>query len=101
MAKNFDDLSADVQATWDDDTRRVHAAASEIFESEMALRAQLGRELAAARDARKLTQPQLQAASGVQQAEISRIERGVGNPTFATIAKIMRALDANFSIARN
>lgn len=40
----------------------------------------------------QLSQQALAAASGVPQAEISRIERGVSNPTMTTIGRIVSAL---------
>src|SRR2546428_13985508 len=39
----------------------------------------------------KLTQPALAKRSGVEQADIRRIERGLGNPTEETLAKIARS----------
>ncbi len=44
------------------------------------------------RKARGMTQALLAEASGVQQADISKIERGVVNPTIATVNKIAGAL---------
>ncbi|MCH7582541.1 MAG: helix-turn-helix transcriptional regulator [Acidobacteria bacterium] len=47
-------------------------------------------------DARKnagLTQTDLAARSGIGQSEISRMERGIGNPTEETLAKIGRAMN--------
>ena len=44
------------------------------------------------RKKQKLTQVQLAKASGVQQSEISRIERGQGNPTYRTLQSLARAL---------
>lgn len=37
------------------------------------------------------TQQQLATASGIQQSEISRIERGQGNPTFRTLQALAHA----------
>jgi DNA-binding XRE family transcriptional regulator len=52
----------------------------------------LARQLAARRRERHLTQKQLADLSGIDQAEISRIERGQGNPTTATLGALTRAL---------
>ena len=41
----------------------------------------------------KLSQPALSEKSGVQQAEISRIERGLANPTATTLTRLANALD--------
>jgi DNA-binding XRE family transcriptional regulator len=51
-----------------------------------------GGQIAMLRKRQKLTQPALAKRSGVEQADISRIERGLGNPTEETLAKIARAL---------
>jgi transcriptional regulator with XRE-family HTH domain len=61
-------------------------------------RAQLGAQLAAARKARGLTQPALSKLSGIQQAEISRIERGAGNPTAATLLRLANALGQQITL---
>jgi XRE family transcriptional regulator, regulator of sulfur utilization len=52
----------------------------------------LARQLAQRRRERHLTQQQLADLSGINQAEISRIERGLANPTTATLGALMRAL---------
>jgi len=49
--------------------------------------------LFAARTELNLTQQQLSKACGVPQGEISRIEKGKANPTFATICKLAAALN--------
>ena len=92
MAKRWDELVAKDQKTWTHDQWRVYEAASAVFKAEMDERAQLGAQLAAARKARGLTQPDLSKLSGIQQAEISRIERGAGNPTAATLLRLANAL---------
>lgn len=52
----------------------------------------LGRQLAEARKLAHLTQPQLAQQTGLQQADISRIEHGLGNPTRDTLLKLADAL---------
>ncbi len=59
----------------------------------------LAREVFDLRKARGMTQRQLAAKSGIQQAEISRIEAGNSNPTLSTIAVLANALDVEFSLA--
>lgn len=46
-----------------------------------------------------VTQKQLATASGINQAEISRIERGEINPTVLTLARLLRPLGSRLSIA--
>lgn len=93
MSKRFDALMREAQKDWSDDAWRVHEAASAAFKAEMDERARLGAQLAAARRARGFTQSVLSTLSGVQQAEISRIERGSGNPTATTLFRLAEALD--------
>jgi DNA-binding XRE family transcriptional regulator len=49
-------------------------------------------QLAEQRCGRRLTQKQLAEMTGIDQAEISRIERGQANPTTATLGALIRAL---------
>src|SRR6266568_4048243 len=60
----------------------------------------LARELFDLRKAAGLTQRQLAAKSGVQQADISRNEAGDANPTLATIATLAYALGAEVTLER-
>src|SRR4051812_40352227 len=52
----------------------------------------LARELIELRQSKGLTQKQLADASGVQQSDISKIESGKGNPTYATLNALAVAL---------
>jgi ribosome-binding protein aMBF1 (putative translation factor) len=56
------------------------------------LRFSLARQLAAQRRPLHLTQKQLTDMTGINQSEISRIERGQANPTIATLGTLTRAL---------
>ena len=49
------------------------------------------------RKERNWTQQQLAKGSGVQQSEISRIERGQANPTFRTLQQIAQAVKKTIS----
>lgn len=48
-----------------------------------------------------VTQQELAARSGISQADISRYERGLGNPTRATIDALAVALGAHLELVRN
>ena len=98
MGKSFDELAAAAKAGWSEDARRVYDAAVSAFDAEMDEREQLGAQLAAARKARGLTQPDLSALTGIQQAEISRFERGAGNPTAATLLRLADALGQRLTL---
>ncbi|MBR3526104.1 MAG: helix-turn-helix transcriptional regulator [Lachnospiraceae bacterium] len=52
-------------------------------------------------DARKntgMTQKELSAATGISQADISRLEHGNGNPSLRTLQRIARALKMSLKI---
>lgn len=98
MAKSFNELADRAKAGWSDDTQRVYEAASAEFTAEVNERAELGAALASARKARSLTQPALSDLTGIQQAEISRIERGAGNPTAATLLRLADALGQKLTL---
>ncbi|MFL5953633.1 MAG: helix-turn-helix domain-containing protein [Gaiellaceae bacterium] len=48
-----------------------------------------------------MTQTQLSDRSGVPQPEISKIERGLGNPTEDTLFKLASAMDAHLDVVPN
>lgn len=52
----------------------------------------LANELIERRKAKGLTQVGLAELTGVQQSEISRMERGEANPTLGTLSKVARGL---------
>jgi DNA-binding XRE family transcriptional regulator len=58
----------------------------------------IARQLTELREKHQLTQVELAEKTGLPQAQISRIERGVVSPTSATLAKIAEALDADLRL---
>lgn len=54
--------------------------------------------VAAARAAAGISQKQLAALTGIDQSDISKIERGVANPSVATLERIAYALGGQLSI---
>lgn len=63
--------------------------------------APLGQQLANRRRTRGLSQRELAARSGVNQADISRIERGTLSPTTTTLDKLAHALGSRVRIEPN
>ena len=59
---------------------------------QLAHRYRLGGEVAVLRSRAGLSQEQVADQTGIDQAEISRIERGVANPTHDTLERIAAAL---------
>jgi transcriptional regulator with XRE-family HTH domain len=58
----------------------------------------LAMQVVGLREARGLTQAQLAELSGIDQGDISRIERGATNPTARTLQRIANALDADLRL---
>ncbi len=87
MSHDFDKLMDDIEH----EARRAGPKATAEYAAFGAYY-RLGREIFDLRKAAGLTQRQLAASSGVQQADISRIEAGDANPTLATIAALAYAL---------
>ncbi len=86
------------RAEWTPEVREFRERLGEQLTVEAAAQAAIGREIAAARTAANLSQKQLAALAAVQQADLSRIERGAANPTIATVAKIAKALGTELSL---
>jgi DNA-binding XRE family transcriptional regulator len=93
VSRKFSDFMREVEA---EARREGPAAVAELaaFEAHFKLAA----ELILLRKRRGLTQRQLSAKSGVQQAEISRIEGGRGNPTVTTLSALAGALGGEIAI---
>ncbi|MDT3440351.1 MULTISPECIES: helix-turn-helix transcriptional regulator [unclassified Pseudofrankia] len=98
MSYRFDDYVARVEAQADDDERELLDIYTKFFDAERQRVFDVPRQLAAARQARHLTQRQLAKASGIQQSEISRIERGQISPTLETLTRLTAALGARLEI---
>ncbi len=77
MTTKFDDFVREVEDGSTDEERRELDAARARF--------RIGARVLQQRLAAGLTQKQLAKASGIAQADISRIERGQTNPTAATL----------------
>ena len=90
MSTSFEDfmreLEAEAEAEGPDAVAQLEA---------FRLHFSLARQLAERRREQHLTQKQLAALSGIDQAEISRIERGQSNPTTATLGALARALSVD------
>ena len=52
----------------------------------------IGRDLRRDRDAAGLSQAEVARRAGIRPETLSRLERGRGNPTVATVSKIVRAI---------
>lgn len=62
----------------------------------------LGKHLALIRDAMRMSQKEVAEKSGIDQGALSRIERGIGNPSIKTVERIAEAMDCeiNFTLVQ-
>lgn len=97
--KSFDALAGNTRRGWSQQAHDLYDASSAAFSTEIAERVDLGAQLAAARKERRMSQHVVAERAGVQQAEISRIERGVSNPTVDTISKVVHALGMKLTLS--
>ena len=82
-------------------TNSKQAASSHTFDVEYTseqIRQKVGSELCDARKRARLTQMQLSAASGIDQAVISRVERGRANPTLSLLQTLASPLGIRVSL---
>lgn len=96
--RSYDDFAAQLKAGWSTDVHEVHDKLAAQLDAEVAERIRLGKRIATLRRSRHLTQGKLAALSSVRQPEISRIERGVGNPTTDTLTKLAVAMGAHVTL---
>lgn len=89
--------------SWNDD---LDLESEEIWENgekiciieELDIRLLLSEQLVQARDNVGMTQKQLSEAVGIYQGDISKIERGIGNPSVLTLQRLAEGLGMKLSI---
>ena len=88
---------------WNDD---LDIEAETIYEDGMTVREEkpaafimVGNAVAAARAKKGISQKELSDLTGIDQSDISKIERGIANPSINTLSRIARALDAKLQIS--
>lgn len=96
--RSYDDFATQMKAAWSPDVRDLRDKLAAQLDAEVAERIRLGKQIADLRRSRRLTQGKLAALSSVRQPEISRIERGVGNPTADTLTKLAAAMGAHVTL---
>lgn len=94
MTSSFEQLVKEVRE--EAEAEGPHAVAQlEAFEAHFAL----ANQLLTLRREKKLSQTELAKLSGVPQSEISRIERGYGNPTTSTLSALAKPLGARLTLS--
>lgn len=85
-----DDLDIEVETIYEDG-ETIHVKTLPIHNTS-------SHAVAAARALAGISQKQLAALTGIDQSDISKIERGVANPSIATLERIATALGGHLSI---
>jgi XRE family transcriptional regulator, regulator of sulfur utilization len=98
VARSYEDVVAPLREANSPDLTNFVATVEAHFEAVYDLTFGLGEALAARRAELHLSQVQLAERAGVPQADISRIERGKGNPTLGTIGKILDVLQLQLDV---
>ena len=88
---------------WNDDldieVETIYTDGNTVRKEEIMISQASAQAVAAARAAAGISQKGLAALTGIDQSDISKIERGVANPSVATLDRIAKALGGRLSIA--
>ena len=90
MRHNYDEITSERRAGLGSDAEAQRSVFEQSYEIAM--------QVVALREQHDLTQAQLAERCGMDQGDISRIERGSTNPTARTIQRIPEALDADLRL---
>ena len=87
---------------WNDDldleTETIYEEGKTVRKEKPAVNLMVAQAVAAARAQSGLSQMQLSALTGIDQSDLSKIERGLANPSVSTLERIATALGGNLSI---
>lgn len=87
---------------WNDeldfDATSIYEDGEVVGIEETTINQQIGILLAKTRDELNITQTELSKMSHIDQGDISKIEKGVGNPTIAKLNKLFKALGKSISL---
>jgi len=87
---------------WNDeldfDAMSIYEDGEKVKKIETTLNQQLGYEITKAREKAGLTQVELAKLSGIDQGDISKLERGQGNPSINKINKLLNSLNVFMEI---
>jgi DNA-binding XRE family transcriptional regulator len=95
MATKFADVMREIEA-------EARAEGPDAVKQLEAFRAhfRLGRQIAEARRARRLTQKEVARIARIDQADVSNIERGAANPTLNTLNAVASAVGMEIELTR-
>ena len=96
------ELMGEYGIIWNEDLdieiETIYQSGRTIDIQKMSLHETSAREVAYARALAGMTQKELAASSGIDQSDISKIERGIANPSVSTLERIAAALGGTLSI---
>lgn len=88
---------------WNDDldieTETIYEDGETVRKEVLTISKASSQAVAAARAAAGISQKQLATLSGIDQSDISKIERGIANPSVATLDRIAKALGGQLNIS--
>ena len=88
---------------WNEDldleTESVYECGETVRKEEITLYTASAEAVAGARALADMSQKQLSALTGIDQSDISKIERGIANPSVSTLERIAKALGGRLSIS--
>lgn len=88
---------------WNDDldieAETIYEEGETVGTVKLAASVMAGNAVAAARARKGVSQRELSEATGIDQSDISKIERGAANPSVGTLNRIAEALDARLFIS--
>lgn len=85
-----DDLDLDAEDIWEDGI--------EVDKKEIDIVSLLAESLIKARDSVGMTQKQLSESTGIYQADISKIERGLANPSLSTLQRLADGMGVKLKV---
>ena len=83
----------------DIEAETIYEDGETVREEKPAAFTMVGNAVAAARAKKGLSQKELSDLTGIDQSDLSRIERGIANPSVNTLNRIAEALDAKLQIS--
>ena len=96
--RSHEELAAELRAGDDPEVRTFEQAARDHFRQARLESFGIGKKIAKRRQELRVSQRELATRSDVPQADVSRIERGLGNPTLLTLARLAEALDLEVAL---
>ena len=90
MGRSYEEVTSERRAQLGPDAASQRSVLEQAYEIAM--------QVVALRERHNLTQAQLAERCGIDQGDISRIERGSTNPTARTLQRVAEALDADLRL---